>query len=44
MDNQPGELSSGMPIAKRLKKASSDFSDSAQVNHGTTLDFSLDIL
>ncbi|KAE8645863.1 cold-regulated protein 28 isoform X2 [Cucumis sativus] len=31
VDNQPGELSSGMPIAKRLKKASSDFSDSAQV-------------
>lgn len=44
VDNQPGELSGGMPTAKRLKKASSGFLDNAQVNHGTALDFSLDIL
>ncbi|XP_008454953.2 cold-regulated protein 28 isoform X2 [Cucumis melo] len=31
VDNQPGELSGGMPIAKRLKKASSGFLDNAQV-------------
>uniref|UniRef100_A0A9I9DHG6 Cold regulated protein 27 n=1 Tax=Cucumis melo TaxID=3656 RepID=A0A9I9DHG6_CUCME len=31
VDNQPGELSGGMPTAKRLKKASSGFLDNAQV-------------
>ena len=39
VDNHPGEVSGGMPNAKRLKKASSDSSANDQVQLGIAFDF-----